>query len=94
MPHFTVRVELHDAVYQDYTTLHASMESAGFSRDVVDGDGRAFRLPLAEYDFEGGGATPAEVLALAVEAAAATRRRASVLVTEALGRAWAGLRER
>jgi hypothetical protein len=35
MPQFTVRVELHEAKWGDYDTLHAAMAKKGFSRLIV-----------------------------------------------------------
>ena len=50
MPQFTVRVELHEAKWGDYDTLHAAMAKKGFSRVIVADDRRTFHLPWAEYD--------------------------------------------
>ncbi|SRR5713101_981138 len=50
MAQFTVRIELHDAQWADYDTLHAAMERQGFSRLITADDGRRYQLPLAEYD--------------------------------------------
>ena len=91
MPRFTVRVELDEATYQDYTTLNASMEKAGFSRFITDPAGQVYRLPLAEYDYDGDRAA-ADVVALARAAAVAAGWRSAILVTEARERAWEGLR--
>ncbi len=90
MAQFTVRVELHDAQWTDYNTLHAAMERQGFSRLIKGDDGRIYQLPWAEYDREAN-LTSMQVLAFAQSAANATGKRNSVFVTEARTRAWSGL---
>lgn len=90
MAQFTVRVELQDAQWTDYDTLHAAMERQGFSRQIKGDDGRTYQLPWAEYD----GAvnlSSMQVLTLAQSAANTTGKKNSVLVTEARNRAWSGL---
>ena len=90
MPQFTVRVELHEAKWGDYDTLHAAMAKKGFSRVIVADDRRTFHLPWAEYD---GAAdlTSMQVLEIAKIAAKETGRRNAILVTESKSRAWFGL---
>jgi hypothetical protein len=90
MAQFTVRVELHDAQWTDYNTLHAAMERQGFSRSIRSDDGQIYQLPWAEYDRDVN-LTSMQVLAGAQNAAIATGKRYSVLVTEAKNRAWSGL---
>jgi len=90
MAQFTVRVELHDAQWTDYDTLHAAMERQGFSRLIRGDDGRTYQLPWAEYDREAN-LTRMQILANAQSAANATGKKNSVLVTEAVNRAWSGL---
>jgi hypothetical protein len=41
---FTTRVELHNASYSDYETLHAAMERRGFSRRITSDSGKTYRL--------------------------------------------------
>jgi hypothetical protein len=90
MPHFTVRVELHDAQRVDYNTLQAAMSQRGFSRLITSDDGRRYELPSAE--FEGFvKLTTMQVLGVVQNAAAATGKRNSILVTEVKSRAWSGL---
>ncbi len=90
MAQFTVRIELHDAQWADYDTLHAAMERQGFSRLITADDGRRYQLPLAEYDSTAN-LTSSRVLEIAQTAANSTGKRNSVLVTEAKSRAWSGL---
>jgi len=92
MSSFTTRVELHDAVYTDYETLHAQMAARGFSRIIVSDDGKRYQLPSAEYNFEGQ-ATIERVRELANAAAGVTGRSHAVLVTQGERRAWIGLTE-
>ena len=90
MAQFTVRIELHDAHWTDYNTLHAAMERQGFSRLIKGDDGHTYQLPWAEYD-AAANLTSMQVLALAQSAANTTGKKNSVLVTEAKYRAWSGL---
>ena len=53
MAHYTTRVELHDADEQDYQMLHEAMEELGFTRTIKARDGNTYKLPTAEYNFEG-----------------------------------------
>jgi len=90
MSQFTVRVELHEAQWADYETLHAAMARQGFSRQIKSDEGRTYDLPWAEYDGSGN-LTSTQVLNIAQNAAATTGKKNSVLVTEAKSRAWSGL---
>lgn len=90
MAQFTVRIELHEAQWADYDTLHAAMAQQGFSRLITGDDGRTYQLPWAEYD-RAGNLTSMQVLGIAQNAAAATGKKNSVLVTEANNRTWSGL---
>jgi hypothetical protein len=84
------RVELHDATYQHYETLHGLMERRGFSRRILGSDNIWYKLPPAEYHFSGN-ATRDQLLAAARECAAAVRPSYAVLVTEYTGCTWQGL---
>ena len=90
MASFTIRVELHDATRDDYTKLHEKMRSQGFSQTIKSDDGITYQLPPAEYDYTGY-ATRSQVLEKANAAAALTKPRYAVLVTESAGRTWYGL---
>jgi hypothetical protein len=90
MPAFTTRVELHNATYSDYETLHAAMQRRGFSRRITSDSGTTYHLPTAEYDCSGNFTTQ-EVLNAAKAAASETKKRFSVLVTETVRRIWDGL---
>lgn len=89
---FTVRVELHSAMYQDYENLHAAMARAGFSRQIRSDEGRTYQLPKAEY-IKSADATRLQIVNQAKTAANSTGKASWVLVTEANGWAWDGLAE-
>jgi hypothetical protein len=90
MANFTVRVELHSAVWKDYEQLHNAMEQKGFSRKITSDDGKTYQMPWAEYDGTGK-LTCAQVRDIAKAAADSTGKRSAVLATEATSRAWVGL---
>ena len=90
MANFTVRVELHKAVWTDYDHLHAAMEQKGFSRQITSDDGKAYHLPWAEYNGTGN-LTSTQVRDIAREAADSSGKQNAVFVTEAVSRAWVGL---
>jgi hypothetical protein len=90
MARYTVRVELHNAEWEDYDELHEAMENEGFSRQITSSDGKTYHLPWAEYDRE----TPSGrkgVLDAAKRAADTTGKAHSILVTESAGRMWHNL---
>ena len=90
MSQFTVRIELHEAQWTDYETLHTAMENRGFSRLITSDDGRRYQLPWAEYNGKAN-LTSGQVRDIALDAAKTTGKSNAVLVTEAIGRAWSGL---
>lgn len=90
MSSFMVRVELHNASYQDYLRLHAEMARWGFARTILGSNGQTYHLPTAEYDITTD-RTAAQVREAAIRAAAATGRPAWVLVTQYSACLWSGL---
>ena len=89
---FIVRVELHEAAWADYETLHEAMGAERFGRTIRDDDGVEHQLPPAEYCLRE--TIPrATVLVKAKHAAARTGKRYSVLVTEAIGATWHNLNQ-
>jgi hypothetical protein len=90
MARFITRVELHDADYDDYETLHSAMEAEGFERTITSGDDVTYHLPTAEYYCEAV-LTRHDVLAAARRAAAKTQRKFGAIVTQANGITWFGL---
>lgn len=92
MAKFTVRVELHQAAWADYETLHTAMEAKGFSRQIRSDDGIIYQLPLAEYNCSGN-LDSSHVRDIAREAANSTGKSNAVLVSEAPSRSWIGLQK-
>ncbi len=90
MAAFMTRVELHDATYYDYESLHVAMEKEGFSRTIVSNQGATYNLPTAEY-YRSSQLTIDQILASAERAAASTRKNYGVIVTESNGIRWNGL---
>jgi len=91
MSSFTTRVELHGATYENYNTLHAAMERAGFKRylvGTVNGVTKRFAMPTAEYDYERASLTCTQVRDLAKRIADGVRAGAWVLTTQVAARAW------
>lgn len=91
MAKFTVRVELRDADREEYEILYEQMELRGFVDTITDSDGKIYKLPDAEYSYEGN-VTREDVLAKAKAAAGMTGTEYSVLVTQSAGRIWFNLR--
>jgi hypothetical protein len=78
---FTVRIELHHAHSQDYDRRHKQMEVRGASRMIQSDQGRWYRLPTGEYNYPAT-ATVETVFAIALAAANAVGKSASILVSE------------
>ena len=81
---FIVRIELHDAVEEEYEKLHKAMSKSGFSRTVLDTNKVEFHLPKAEYgmstDLE-----PVKVMDIVTRAAQQTHKMFGILLTQAQG---------
>jgi hypothetical protein len=92
MERFITRVELHDADHDDYETLHSAMDAERFERTITSDDDVPYRLPTAEYHRETA-VTRREVLAAAKRAAAKTERKFAIVVTQANGITWSGLKK-
>ena len=91
MTQYITRVELHDAVWSDYTKLHETMRREGFSQAIAAQDGAVYELPPAEYNYIGS-ETRSQVHDKAQRAARTVKPSASILVTEANGVTWSGLK--
>jgi hypothetical protein len=90
MSQFTVRVELHDAQWADYDTLHQAMEGRNFTRLISSDNGLTYQLPWAEYNGTSD-LTCGEIRDIVRDVANSTGKTNSVLVTESNCRAWSGL---
>jgi Endoribonuclease GhoS len=91
MTQYITRVELHDAVRSDYDRLHEAMKREGFSQAITGDDGIIYELPPAEYNYIGQ-ETRAQVHDKARRAAATVKSSFAVLVTQANGVTWSGLK--
>jgi 2,4-dienoyl-CoA reductase-like NADH-dependent reductase (Old Yellow Enzyme family) len=90
MSAYTIRVELHNATWNDYVNLATKLAAQGVV-DVIKGDdGTWYKLPPAEYNYEGDAAI-AVVRTVVANIAAQVSSRFAVFVTEALRREWQGL---
>lgn len=87
---FITRVELHDATWQDYDSLHQAMKARNFNRAVQATDGTWYALPTAEY-YATGDVTAEYVRDAAQAAAVSTGKRHSIVVSEASKILWLGL---
>jgi hypothetical protein len=90
MTRFTVRVELHDASWEQYESLYKKMAEQGFT-DTIPTTDAAVKMPPAEYNFDGA-ATKEQVLEKAKSCASRVVPKYAVLVTESNGRVWHGLK--
>jgi hypothetical protein len=91
MSQYITRVELHDAVWSDYTKLHEAMKREGFSQSITGDDGSIYELPPAEYNYIGQ-ETRGQVHDKARRAARTVKPSFAVLVTESNGVTWSGLK--
>lgn len=87
---YLVRVELHNATYADYETLHKAMAAKGFQRTIRAGDGALYYLPTAEYTAETS-ESGNQVWTAADSAAATTGKSRGVLAVQYDGAWWGGL---
>lgn len=90
MNYYTVRIELHNAALVHYTTLHAAMVSAGFSRTVRGSNGIEYHLPQAEYVIQGNYALN-NIVNSGKAAIAKTGLSGIVFATQATSLQWDGL---
>lgn len=82
MPYFITRIELHSAVRDAYTRLHAEMANEGFTRNIKGSDNVLYDLPTASY-CKIGNYQIADVLLSAKRAAVKVDTDYEVLVTQA-----------
>ena len=83
MARFTIRVELHDASWEQYNKLHEKMAQQVFV-DTITTEKGAVTMPPAEYNFEGA-VTKEQVIEKAKTAASQVVKKYAVLVTESNG---------
>jgi hypothetical protein len=92
MAAYMTRVELHNASYTDYETLHAAMEKEGFERTITSSQGAKYHLPTAEY-YRITNLSINDVLQSAERAANVVRKNYSVVVSETVRVTWNGLNQ-
>jgi len=90
MARYTIRIELHDATWDDYEEMYKYLAAQGIADIVTSDDGARYKMPPAEYNYDGN-ATRAQVLEIAKASAGKVVRSYAVLVTESNGRTWHGL---
>ena len=90
MADFTIRIVLSDATWDEYEEMYQHLAAVGITDEITSDNGTTYRMPPAEYNYQGN-ATRAQVLELAKAAAAKVVRKYAVLVTESKGRTWHGL---
>lgn len=90
MAMFTIRVELHDATWQDYNDLAKRLAQHGIIDVITADNGKRYKLPPAEYNFVGN-ATVQQVHDAVVAVAGALGRRFGVVINEVTNRSWQGL---
>jgi hypothetical protein len=84
MAMFITRIELHSTSEADYTRLHSEMANRGFSRSIQGADANWYRLPAAEYWYEGN-ATTESIFKLAESAADMTGSNSWIVVSATSG---------
>lgn len=90
MAAYTIRVELHNATWQNYVDLADDLARFGIVDVIVSDDGKRYRMPPAEYTYAGA-ATQGQIYERAKASAAGVVQKYAVLVTESNGRRWCGL---
>jgi hypothetical protein len=90
MSRFTIRVELHNATWQNYVDLAKHMAAQGMVDIIKADNGTRYKMPPAEYNYEGQ-ATLKQVMDAVKSCAARVVNSYAVLVTESNGRLWDGL---
>jgi hypothetical protein len=79
---YIARVELHSASYTDYENLHSYMEKKGYSRQIVAGNGKTYKLPTGTYVARSVSETLDMALNAAVVAATQTGKKSAVIVAD------------
>jgi hypothetical protein len=92
MKRFMIRVELHNArLAAQYEQLHTLLAQYGIVNEIVSDKGQRYRLPPAEYYYQGYH-THEQLLATAKQCAGVVDVANSVVVTESTVIAWDGLK--
>ncbi|KUJ05468.1 hypothetical protein ACSMEB_20405 [Stenotrophomonas maltophilia] len=92
MASYTIRIELHEADWDDYVEMYQHLAAQGITDIISSDNGVSYKMPPAEYNYVGS-ATRAQVLEMAKASAGKVVRSYAVFVTESNGRKWYGLAE-
>jgi len=90
MSSYTIRVELHNATWQNYADLAKDLAAKGITDLITASDGVTYKMSPAEYNYEGD-ATTETVLNSVKASANKTGCSSAVFVTQANQRMWNGL---
>lgn len=93
MPRYTIRIELLNAKREQYDAMYEHLDAVNIVDEFTDSEGVRYRLPPAEYTYDGP-LERAEVIQLAKNAAAKVSKTSKdyrVLVTQSGGRTWYNL---
>lgn len=88
---YIARVELHNATYDDYENLHASMQKNGYSRQIVGDNRQTYQLPTGTYIARNTNATLQVAINAAKGAANDTGKASAVIVAAWSSALWDGL---
>lgn len=91
MASFTIRVELHNADSEDYDKLEKLLAAYLITDVIAADDGTLYRLPPAEYNYQGEKGRN-EVMETVKAVAAQVVPSYAVLVSESRSREWYGLK--
>lgn len=90
MSMFTIRIELHNASWQNYVDMANDLATKSITDVIVSDNGTAYKMPPAEYNYVGN-ASIDDVYSTAQWAANRTGKANAILVSEATRRKWNGL---
>lgn len=85
---YLVRIELHDAQWNHYETLHQQMERAGFAHTIKGDSGNFHQLPDATYAAQNTQADMRTVYNTAYSAATKTGRKFGLIVVDYNSARW------
>lgn len=92
MASFTVRVEMQNADWDDYESLHKKMAAKKYYRQVEATSGKTYQLPDAEYVHTCSTKDESAVADEVKAVADSVKKSSRVLVTKSSGRAIRGLK--
>ena len=90
MASYTIRIELHDATWDEYEEMYEYLAAQGITDIITSDQGVNYKMPPAEYNYTGDAAR-SQVLEMAKASAARVVQSYAVLVTQSGGRTWHGL---